>query len=100
MILALEAGELETLTPIRLRWTGELLDLTVARDDQAVLQAEVQATLFQGDLDEETWRKAIGAKGWATPIFTGSGTQPGVGVPMVLAVARLIAVVVLPTPPF
>src|SRR5690606_32681688 len=42
VILALEAGELETLTPIRLRWTGELLDLTVARDDQAVLQAEVQ----------------------------------------------------------
>ena len=37
-MLALEAGELETLTPIRLRYTGELLDLTVARDDQAVLR--------------------------------------------------------------
>ena len=35
VVLALEAGELETLTPIRLRFTGELLDLTVARDDQA-----------------------------------------------------------------
>src|SRR5574339_997413 len=42
VVLALEAGELETLTPIRLRYSGQLLDLTVARDDQAVLQAEVQ----------------------------------------------------------
>jgi DNA-directed RNA polymerase subunit beta' len=42
VLLALEAGELETLTPIRLRYAGELMDLTVARDDQAVLHAEVQ----------------------------------------------------------
>src|SRR5690606_14204395 len=42
VLLALEAGEAETLTPIRLRYTGPLLDLTVARDDQAVLQAELQ----------------------------------------------------------
>jgi DNA-directed RNA polymerase subunit beta' len=42
VVLALEAGEVETLTPIRLRYTGDLLDLTVARDDQAVLQAESQ----------------------------------------------------------
>jgi DNA-directed RNA polymerase subunit beta' len=42
VLLALEAGEVETLTPIRLRISGQLLDLTVARDDQAVLQAEVQ----------------------------------------------------------
>src|SRR3989337_2741459 len=34
VVLALEAGELETLTPIRLRLTGPLLDMTVARDDQ------------------------------------------------------------------
>src|SRR5690349_8055984 len=40
--LALEAGELETLTPIRLRISGELIDLTVARDDQGVQYAEVQ----------------------------------------------------------
>jgi len=40
--LALEAGELETLTPIRLRISGELLDLTVSRDDQDVIHAEVQ----------------------------------------------------------
>ena len=42
VVLALEAGEVETLTPIRLRFTGELLDLTVARDDQAVLQTDPQ----------------------------------------------------------
>ena len=40
--LALEADEVQTLTPIRLRFTGELLDLTVARDDQDVLHTEVQ----------------------------------------------------------
>jgi DNA-directed RNA polymerase subunit beta' len=42
VILALEAGELETLTPIRLRYTGSLQDLTTARDDQDVLHTEVQ----------------------------------------------------------
>ena len=35
-------GELETLTPIRLRYTGALQDLTAARDDQDVLHTEVQ----------------------------------------------------------
>src|SRR6266508_3414075 len=42
VILALEAGELETLSPIRLRFSGELQDLTAARDDQDVLHTEVQ----------------------------------------------------------
>jgi DNA-directed RNA polymerase subunit beta' len=41
-LLALEAGELETLSPIRLRYTGLLQDLTTARDDQDVLHTEVQ----------------------------------------------------------
>src|SRR3982075_2403679 len=39
---ALGAGELETLSPIRLRYTGDLQDLTAARDDQDVLRTEVQ----------------------------------------------------------
>ena len=44
VLLALHAGEVETLTPIRLRYTGELMDLTaVPRDDQDVLHAEVAA---------------------------------------------------------
>jgi DNA-directed RNA polymerase subunit beta' len=42
VMLALEAGELETLSPIRLRFSGELQDLTAARDDQDVLHTEVQ----------------------------------------------------------
>src|SRR5580765_2774480 len=42
VVLALEAGDLETLTPIRVRSSGELIDLTVARDDQGVQYAEVQ----------------------------------------------------------
>jgi DNA-directed RNA polymerase subunit beta' len=42
VLLALEAGELETLSPIRLRYTGALQDLTTARDDQDVLHTEVQ----------------------------------------------------------
>src|SRR6187399_125260 len=43
VVLALEAGELETLSPIRLRFTGNLLDLTTARDDQDILHTESQA---------------------------------------------------------
>jgi DNA-directed RNA polymerase subunit beta' len=43
VMLALEAGELETLSPIRLRFSGDLQDLTAARDDQDVLRTEVQA---------------------------------------------------------
>jgi DNA-directed RNA polymerase subunit beta' len=42
VLLALEAGEVETLTPIRLRFSGELLDLSSARDDQDVLRTDVQ----------------------------------------------------------
>ena len=41
VVLALEAGELETLTPIRLRYTGPLQDMSASRDDQDVLHAEV-----------------------------------------------------------
>ena len=40
VLVALENKELETLTPIRLRFTGELVDLTVQRDDQDVIHAE------------------------------------------------------------
>jgi DNA-directed RNA polymerase subunit beta' len=40
VMLALEAGEVETLTPIRLRFTGPVLDLTQAYDDQDIVHAE------------------------------------------------------------
>ena len=42
VMLALEAGLVETLTPIRLRYSGRLIDLTTARDSQDVLAAEEQ----------------------------------------------------------
>ena len=43
VLLALEAGEVETLSPIRLRYTGRLVDLTIARDSQDVMEAEEAA---------------------------------------------------------
>jgi len=39
---ALEAGHVELLTPIYLRYSGAYLDLTTQFDDQAVLRADVQ----------------------------------------------------------
>jgi len=39
-LLALEAGEVELLTPIRLRLSGEMIDLTTAYDDQDVMHTE------------------------------------------------------------
>lgn len=39
---ALEAGQVELLTPITLRHTGRLMDLTTQYDDQAVMRADVQ----------------------------------------------------------
>src|SRR5205085_9206374 len=35
VILALEVGEVELLTPIRLRYTGEVIDLTTAYDNRS-----------------------------------------------------------------
>jgi DNA-directed RNA polymerase subunit beta' len=40
VLLALEAGEVETLTPIRLRYTGEVIDLTQAYDDQDIVHTD------------------------------------------------------------
>jgi DNA-directed RNA polymerase subunit beta' len=41
VLMAWDAGEVETQTPIRLRYTGPLIDMTTAYDDQAVVQAEM-----------------------------------------------------------
>src|SRR5216117_2256320 len=40
VVLALEAGEVETLSPIRLRYTGEVIDLTSAYDDQEIIHTD------------------------------------------------------------
>ena len=42
VLLAKEAGEVETLSPIRLRVSGEVMDLTSSRVDQDVLYADVK----------------------------------------------------------
>ncbi|MBM3750015.1 MAG: DNA-directed RNA polymerase subunit beta' [Acidimicrobiia bacterium] len=43
VLLALDAGEVETLTPIRMRYTGRMIDLTGGRDSQDVLDGtEIQ----------------------------------------------------------
>src|SRR5436309_2018228 len=41
VLMALEHGEVETQTPIRLRYSGSLIDMTTAYDEQAGTQAEV-----------------------------------------------------------
>src|ERR1700753_2706365 len=40
VLMALEAREIETLTPIRLRYTGPVLDMTTAYDDQDLTHTE------------------------------------------------------------
>jgi DNA-directed RNA polymerase subunit beta' len=40
VILALEMGEVELLTPIRLRYSGEVMEMTTAYDDQDVTHTE------------------------------------------------------------
>src|SRR5579863_255425 len=40
VLMALEAKEVETLSPIRLRYSGELIDLTTAYDDQDLTHTE------------------------------------------------------------
>ena len=41
VLLALDHGEVETQTPIRLRYSGPLIDMTSAYDEQAIIHAEV-----------------------------------------------------------
>jgi len=40
VLIALEMGEVETLTPIKLRFTGKVIDLVHAFDDQNIIHAE------------------------------------------------------------
>ncbi len=65
VMLALAAGVVETLSPIRLRVSGGLMDLTASRDDQDVMRTEVQEVdkkiinttvgraIFNGSLPDE-----------------------------------------------
>ncbi len=40
VLMAWDAGEVETQTPIRLRYTGQIIDMTTAYDEQAIVHAE------------------------------------------------------------
>jgi DNA-directed RNA polymerase subunit beta' len=40
VLMAWDAGEVETQTPVRLRYSGSLIDMTTAYDDQAIVHAE------------------------------------------------------------
>ncbi len=40
VLMALALGEVETLTPIRLRYTGQVLDMTTAYDDQDLMHTD------------------------------------------------------------
>ena len=57
VFLALAAGEVETLTPIRLRLSGKVIDLTKAYDDQDVLHTE--PVTFQNQILETTVGRVI-----------------------------------------
>ena len=41
VLMALDHGQVETQTPIRLRYSGPLVDMTTAYDEQAIVHAEV-----------------------------------------------------------
>ena len=82
VLLAKEAGAVETLTPIRLRYTGEVMDLTTAYDDQDVIHTE--PTHFERQFISTTVGRAImndhlkrGAKDM--PYINGLLKKKGVG---------------------
>jgi DNA-directed RNA polymerase subunit beta' len=57
VLLALEAGEVQTLTPIRMRLSGPVIDLTKAYDDQDITHTE--PVNFQNQMLETTVGRVI-----------------------------------------
>ncbi|HXI13024.1 MAG TPA: DNA-directed RNA polymerase subunit beta' [Thermoanaerobaculia bacterium] len=53
-VLALQAGEVELLTPIKMRVTGKLIDLTTHFNDQDITHAEIQ------DVDKRLVETTVG----------------------------------------
>ena len=54
VMLALEAGEVETLSPIRLRYSGQFIDLTTASNDQDLVHADMR------EVDNEIIKTTVG----------------------------------------
>jgi DNA-directed RNA polymerase subunit beta' len=86
VVLALEMGEVETLTPIRLRYTGEVIDLTAAYDDQDVNHTEpihivreyLNTTVGRAILNDHL-PKAVPGVNMAMPYINGLLKKKGIG---------------------
>ncbi len=85
VVIALEMGEVETLTPIRLRFTGEVIDLTQAYDDQDVSHTDpvqfnreyINTTVGRAILNDHL-PKAVGDRE-AMPYINGLLKKKGIG---------------------
>jgi DNA-directed RNA polymerase subunit beta' len=86
VVLALEMGEVETLSPIRLRYSGEVIDLTQAYDDQDVNHTEpinlkreyLNTTVGRAILNDHLPKAVIGAN-VAMPYINGLLKKKGIG---------------------
>jgi DNA-directed RNA polymerase subunit beta' len=86
VVIALEMGEVETLTPIRLRYTGEVIDLTQAYDDQDVnhtepctLSAQFLNTTVGRAILNDHLPKTVPGVNVAMPYINGLLKKKGVG---------------------
>src|SRR6202020_1277214 len=79
VLMALEAKQVETLSPIRLRYTGPVLDMTVAYDDQDILHTE--PVEFTKQFINTTVGRAIlnDALPEGMPFFNGLMKKKGIG---------------------
>ena len=86
VVIALEMGEVETLSPIRLRYTGEVIDLTQAYDDQDVNHTEpihvvreyLNTTVGRAILNDHL-PKAVPGVNMAMPYINGLLKKKGIG---------------------
>ncbi|HMB82613.1 MAG TPA: hypothetical protein VKI40_01045, partial [Terriglobales bacterium] len=86
VVIALEMGEVETLSPIRLRYTGEVIDLTQAYDDQDVNHTEpvhvkrefLNTTVGRAILNDHL-PKAVPGGNVAMPYINGLLKKKGIG---------------------
>ncbi|MGA7647676.1 MAG: DNA-directed RNA polymerase subunit beta', partial [Terriglobales bacterium] len=86
VVIALEMGEVETLTPIRLRYTGEVIDLTQAYDDQDVnhtepvhIQREFLNTTVGRAILNDHLPKAVPGVNVSMPYINGLLKKKGIG---------------------
>src|SRR6202522_1186256 len=86
VLMALDAGAVETLSPIRLRYSGSLIDLTTAYDDQDIIHTEpvqvdrtfINTTVGRALLNDHL-PKAVPGVNLAMPYINGLLKKKGVG---------------------